>query len=481
LATYYFGNPSPSDSGTYYLIISKDGYPYGTNSTVLTISPTAPAGPRTDDFSATLGRWNGVWGFDAHDAYLKVSAGKLQVVSDKSGSENTQAFYFWDRLLPSDQSWEISVDAYLDGSVAPPHSENYFYHSLRLDAAIPVNLTNLSLRSSGLGINFAEDEDGLGNRRRTIQNVLSITNAPGWAELSPNSLSPAQTAVGLRLRYESSTKILTSYFRTNPLSNWQMAASTNFSALPSVQLQNGFSVNIGSIAEPSFVITEGQVWFDNFSLKYDLSLSNATVATKDYDGFRNAIITGSLVGVVTGDSVGHDGAGLFDTAEPGVNKPLIATLSLTGSESAFYTITQPTGLAGTIRSLSEIFFGNLNPTNVASDGLSYLMKYAYGAADPTSPISQTLRPVTTLSTDTNGLPVLALAYYARTNDTNLSIQPVWSTNLSAPAGNWASNVVVTTLGTTTNTNGLLLERRQATVPVDSNSKKFLRLKTTYKH
>lgn len=262
--------------------------------------------------------------------------------------------------------------------------------------------------------------------------------------------------------------------------NWIPAATTNLSSLPPAQLTNGFRLMLSSLAEPSLVIQEGQAYFDNFTLKYDLSVSNAAVATKTFDGSRNATIIGSLVGVVAGDSVDHDGAGLFDTPEPGANKPVTATLSLTGTESAYYTITQPTGLTGTIQSLSEIFFGNLNPTNVASDGLSYLMKYAYGAADPTSPISQNLRPVTTLSTNTNGQPILALTYYARTNDTNLTLQPVWNENLSAPAANWASNVVVTTLGTTTNTNGLVLERRQATVPVDSNSKKFLRLRTTLK-
>jgi len=130
-----------------------------------------------------------------------------------------------------------------------------------------------------------------------------------------------------------------------------------------------------------------------------------------------------------------------------------------------------------IQSLSEIFFGNLDPTNVASDGLTYLMKYAYGAANPTSPISHALRPVTTLTTNTNGQPVLALTYYARTNDTNLLIQPIWSSELTSPTSSWQSNVTVNTLGVT-NTNGLVLEQRKATVPIDSTAKKFLRLKAT---
>jgi hypothetical protein len=247
--------------------------------------------------------------------------------------------------------------------------------------------------------------------------------------------------------------------------------------LPTAQLQNGFRLHLSSIAEPSFVISEGQAYFDNFTLKYDLSLSNAAVDTKSFDGAPNATITGTLIGVAPGDSVSHDGAGLFNTSAEGVNKPVTANLALTGTESAHYTITQPIGLTGTIQSLSEIFFGNLDPTNVASDGLTYLMKYAYGAANPTSPISHALRPVTTLTTNTNGQPVLALTYYARTNDTNLFIQPIWSSELSSPTSSWQSNVTVNTLGVI-NTNDLVLEQRKATVPIDSTAKKFLRLKAT---
>ena len=475
-STYYLGNPSSGDNGIYSLIISRNGQPYGTNSTILTVSNNAPTGPRSDNFEADLGRWNGVWGFDAHDGYLKLGFGRLQAISDKAGSENTQAFYFWDNRLPTDQSWEVTVDAFMDANIHAPIAEDYFYHSLRLGADIPVHLTNDFFSANGLGVNFAEDKDGEGNRRRTIQSVLSSTTS-GWAELLPVNLPLNQTMISLRLRYESSSKTLTSSYRSSSSADWQVTGSSNFDSLPTAQLQNGFRLHLSSIAEPSFVISEGQAYFDNFTLKYDLSLSNAAVATKSFDGAPNATITGTLIGVAPGDSVSHDGAGLFDTSAKGVNKPVTANLALTGTESAHYTITQPTGLTGTIQSLSEIFFGNLDPTNVASDGLTYLMKYAYGAANPTSPISHALRPVTTLTTNTNGQPVLALTYYARTNDTNLFIQPIWSSELSSPTSSWQSNVTVNTLGIT-NTNGLVLEQRKATVPIDSTAKKFLRLKAT---
>jgi len=475
-STYYLGNPSPDDNGTYSLIISRNGHSYGTNSTILTISNNAPAGPRSDNFEADLGRWNGVWGHGAHDGYLKLGSGRLQAISDKAGSENTQAFYLWDHRLPTDQSWEVTVDASMAANIPAPITEDYFYHSLRLKAEIPVHLTNLWFFADSFGVNFAEDKDGAGNRRRTVQTVLSSTTS-GWAELLPINLPLNQTMVSLRLRYESSNKTLTSSYRSSSSADWQETGSSNFDSLPTAQLQNGFRLHLSSIAEPSFVISEGQAYFDNFTLKYDLSLSNAAVTTKSFDGAPNATITGTLIGVAPGDSVSHNGAGLFDSPAKGANKPVTANLALTGTESAHYTITQPIGLTGTIQSLSEIFFGNLDPTNVASDGLTYLMKYAYGAADPTNPISQSLRPVTTLTNNGSGQPVLALTYFVRTNDTNLLIQPIWSSELTSSTSSWQSNVTVNTLGVT-NTNGLVLEQRKATVPIDSTAKKFLRLKAT---
>lgn len=133
-------------------------------------------------------------------------------------------------------------------------------------------------------------------------------------------------------------------------------------------------------------------------------------------------------------------------------------------------------LAG-VSSYSDSFFGGRQPGEVASDGMTHLMRYALGASEVGTPLTRSLLPITTLATNSSNQTVLTLTYYARTNDTNLFLQPVWHTELAAPTSSWSSNVAVTTLGTT-NTNGLVLERRQATVPVDGNSKKFLRLKAT---
>lgn len=131
-----------------------------------------------------------------------------------------------------------------------------------------------------------------------------------------------------------------------------------------------------------------------------------------------------------------------------------------------------------VSGFSEFLFAKLDSSMGSTDGFTDLLQYASGATDPISPMNQALRPVTSLAKDTNNQPVLSLVYYARTGDTNLSIQPVWHSNLAVTADAWPSQgVTITSLGTV-NTNGLVLERRQATIPVDSSSRKFLRLKAT---
>lgn len=268
VAAYYIPNPTTADNGTYELIITKDGQPYGTNTTVLTISTNAPTAPANDDFSTNIGRWNGVFGFDAPDSFLRLAGGRLHYVSDQGGSENTQAYYFWDSLLPTDRTWEVSVEANLAAAIAPPLQLDYFYHALRLNAEIPVHHGTNPFVRSGLQINFAEDKDGFGNRRRFIQNGLKNTNSSSGVELAPNALTVSQTNVGLRLRYDSTTKTITSFYRTSPSGGWLTAASNNLSSLPVSQLTNGFRLTLGGIAEPSFLIQEGQAFFDNFQLTY---------------------------------------------------------------------------------------------------------------------------------------------------------------------------------------------------------------------
>ncbi len=123
----------------------------------------------------------------------------------------------------------------------------------------------------------------------------------------------------------------------------------------------------------------------------NLTVSNASVVTKPYDGTTAATITGAtLNGTVGSDNVFiATFNGTF--ADPNANTGIAVTANLTlgGTEAGRYTLTQPSGLTGTIDKANQtITFGaladkavgdpNFNLTATASSGLAV----TYTSSDP---------------------------------------------------------------------------------------------------
>jgi len=111
-----------------------------------------------------------------------------------------------------------------------------------------------------------------------------------------------------------------------------------------------------------------------------------------------------------------------------------------------------------------------NPTYVGTDGLAYLMKYALGGTNTNDNVS-----LPTVAMNGSNLTLTAVV---RTNDTNLTIIGQSTTNL---AGTWTtispnSNGVVSIVST--NSVPLGCQRRDFSVPKDTNSRLFLRLKAS---
>jgi len=75
---------------------------------------------------------------------------------------------------------------------------------------------------------------------------------------------------------------------------------------------------------------------------------NAVAQNKIYDGNDTATITGTLLGIVGNDTVGFSGNGTFMATDVNTNVPVSATLVLTGSAAANYTLLQPTDLTADI-------------------------------------------------------------------------------------------------------------------------------------
>lgn len=80
-----------------------------------------------------------------------------------------------------------------------------------------------------------------------------------------------------------------------------------------------------------------------------LTVSGASVQDKVYDGTTQAaIIGGSLLGIVAGDTVLLGGDGAFADRNVGTGKAVSAALAISGSDAGNYTLAQPTSLTGNI-------------------------------------------------------------------------------------------------------------------------------------
>jgi len=79
-----------------------------------------------------------------------------------------------------------------------------------------------------------------------------------------------------------------------------------------------------------------------------------TQATKVYNGTTTADLTGGmLVGVISGDSVTLNQAGTYASAAVGTGIPVTVTDTLSGPSASDYSITEPTGLTGSITAASS--------------------------------------------------------------------------------------------------------------------------------
>jgi len=83
---------------------------------------------------------------------------------------------------------------------------------------------------------------------------------------------------------------------------------------------------------------------------------------KVYDGNRTAAVSGSLAGIVAGDTVSLDLAGQFDTKDAGTAKTVALTGALAGADAANYSVALPASLSAAIarRPLEIVLAGDVS-------------------------------------------------------------------------------------------------------------------------
>ncbi|MEN9336980.1 MAG: hypothetical protein RLZZ500_1967, partial [Bacteroidota bacterium] len=79
-----------------------------------------------------------------------------------------------------------------------------------------------------------------------------------------------------------------------------------------------------------------------------LTITGAAAQNKPFDGTTTAVITGTLSGVVSGDTVTLNGTGTFATSAQGTGIAVTSTSTLSGADATNYVLTQPVGLTANI-------------------------------------------------------------------------------------------------------------------------------------
>jgi uncharacterized repeat protein (TIGR01451 family) len=136
-----------------------------------------------------------------------------------------------------------------------------------------------------------------------------------------------------------------------------------------------------------------------------LTVSGAAVTTKSYDGTTAAVITGTLVGVITPDVVILVGTGTFAQTTSGTGISVTSTSTLSGANAGNYALTQPTGITGTILTNDNLGGFTLSSGTTTPTFAAGTASYTAGVSNNVSSITVTPVFDTTATVTVNGVSV----------------------------------------------------------------------------
>ncbi len=202
--------------------------------------------------------------------------------------------------------------------------------------------------------------------------------------------------------------------------------------------------------------------------KLALTVSGPAVTTKPYDGTNAATISGTLSGVLSGDTANVTlvGTGTFASTTDSSGISVTSTSTLSGTAAGNYSLTQPTGLTGTITPTA-----NLGGLALGAGVLSPVLTpgtTSYSATVPSTQTSLSLVPAvdTGATVTVNGVaPTGTVSLSPGTNTftvvvTNSSATPTTQTYtvvITVPTAFTLGNLAVETIGNNTATPITILE------------------------
>ena len=315
--------------------------------------------------------------------------------------------------------------------------------------SLPAN-TPTVLDGGTLTVSYASgDSDIIGNLSITANSLIDLGTGTSGSTLkfasgtnwSNKILTVANSSTGAKLYITNTANVATNQIKSaeNPTATASLAS-------------DGLLSFSNSVAAPS-------------GLSYTPSTLSATVGT----------VISNLTPTVTGTGITYSvspslPAGLSISSSTGV----ISGTPTVVASSASYTIMATNSGGNTtatvtieVKAAGPTFddaYKNKNISDLAPNGLSYLMNYAFGGSDTTDP----KLPVQ----DTTDPTKLALVAYVRTGDTSLSVSGEAAATLDFSSPSNAPYVVITNSDAPAG-----MEKRSYSVSVGGD-RKFLRLKAT---
>jgi hypothetical protein len=186
-------------------------------------------------------------------------------------------------------------------------------------------------------------------------------------------------------------------------------------------------------------------------------------------GLENVTKTGSTSSNLTYRYEGVAPTVYSDSIKPTEAGTYTVTATLPEDSNFKTAVSAPTEFSIVAPTFSRVFGTGVNPTNIGTDGLAYLMKYSLGGTNTNDNVS-----LPTISLNGSNLTMTAVV---RTNDTNVTIV---GQSVSDLTGTW-SNIPTNPYGTaSTNTSNVPngCQRRDFSVNGGTNNRTFLRLKAS---
>jgi hypothetical protein len=203
--------------------------------------------------------------------------------------------------------------------------------------------------AASAGIGFVVGDVTIASLNVTTQTITGLLGIVNASALTPQTISfPLTIPVNygdapITLSATATSGLPVSYTS----SNTSIATIDNATGIMTILAAGNVTITANQAGDATYAAAPS-VAQNLFINPITLTVSNAQVTDKFYDGGVGAVITGSLVGVINGDAVTLVGVGNFADANVANGISVTSSSLLIGAQAGNYILAQPTGLTGNI-------------------------------------------------------------------------------------------------------------------------------------